>query len=247
MVVMVQRLVFVSLFVAATAYAQAPGETEVGAAPGAPGMVAPNPCGYGWQPTLHNVMADRWAVGLSVGSLGIGPKDAMADQQANFGIGQLSLRFRATPHLELEGAFGGGHDKLSDGTDGGHEVNTGALGLRYRFRPYSDWNWWLMGGLGAISITDQGATKPERKAAKRPMGELGIGLERRFNHFALQAELRALSAGPRKDGAGGPPPPQVMNAGAPAGMVPPPPPQGPVGPEDKLAGGMFTIGASYYF
>src|SRR5262245_34044156 len=132
---MVHRLVLVSMFVAGTAYAQAPGETELGEASGAPGMVAPNPCGCGGVAPARNVLADRWAVGLSVGSLAVGPRDASPDQQAQFGIGQLSIRFRATLHLELEAAFGGGRQQLHDGTEGDLEVATGALGLRYRFRP----------------------------------------------------------------------------------------------------------------
>ena len=56
------------ILASATAYAQAPGETPM-APPPAPEAT---PCAYSAQ---IPVMANRWAVGLSVGSLSIAPKD----------------------------------------------------------------------------------------------------------------------------------------------------------------------------
>src|SRR5262249_36863704 len=135
---MVHRFVFASLFVTATAYAQAPGDSEMQPEAndgyGAPGNTAPqaqpavadNP-GGGWHAHYHDVMANRWAVGLSVGSMSFAPKD-VPDAKTDFAVGQLSLRFRATYHLELEVALGGGTEKLMDGTDGNTEVQTASLG-----------------------------------------------------------------------------------------------------------------------
>ncbi|HEX5060809.1 MAG TPA: hypothetical protein VFV99_15680, partial [Kofleriaceae bacterium] len=63
-------LVLASLFVAATAYAQAPGDYEEGT--GAPGMsdpVAPTPPA----PPLRN---QRWSIGLGVGSMSLAPHNA---------------------------------------------------------------------------------------------------------------------------------------------------------------------------
>src|ERR1041385_1765481 len=90
------RLVTVSLFVAATAYAQAPGEV----APTAPPPTTDTSCGGGGD-VHESVMANRWAVGLSIGSLGISPKD-QPDNKTEFGVGSLSFRYRATLHLEIE-------------------------------------------------------------------------------------------------------------------------------------------------
>lgn len=243
------RLVVGSLFVAATAYAQAPGQDTgqmVGEGYGAPGMAAPvqtdGGCGggAGWH---RNVMADRWAVGLSVGTLGLGPKNAPSGDQSQFQFGQLSLRFRASLHLELEAAFGGGREDLGHGMQGDSEVQTGALGLRYRFAPNADWNWWLMGAIGSISVASHEATDQDRKDAERPLGELGIGIERRFHKFALQAELRAIGVG------------QAQNTDAPvAATVGPnggnggaPMPPAATSSIDNYSGGSLTIGASYYF
>jgi hypothetical protein len=191
-------------------------------------------------------MATRLAVGLSIGQFSVAPK-AAPDAKSEFGIGQLSLRYRATYHLELELALGGGQEKLMDGSAGDREVQMAALGLRYRFAAAQNWNWWLMGAVGAVSIASKNADDIDRKNAQRPMGELGIGLERRFNHFALQAELRATGTGQTQADR------QMVGVTTvdPNGMkvtTPPPNPTGtPTSSTDQLSGGMFTIGASYYF
>lgn len=225
---------------AATALAQTPGYYE-GDASGAPGMVAPQPVVVVAAP-VRNVMADRWAVGLSIGGFSVSP-DVAPDQQSKFDVGELALRFRATPHLELELAIGGGNEKLSDGSQGDTQVTMAALALRYRFAIESDWNWWIMGGLGSAVIDGSQATSMQIDADTRPLGELGIGLEHRWDHFALQAELKAVGMGERKGGYDQPQPVAVDASGAPivggAGTT--------TTPRDTLSGGSLTIGASYYF
>jgi hypothetical protein len=211
----------IPLLVATTARAQAPGETD-------PVLVAP-------APAPSPVMQHRWAVGLSVGSLSIAPKD-QPDNKTDFGIGQLSVRYRATLHLEVELALGGGRQQLQDGTQGDLETNVAMLGLRYRFSPYQHWNWWLGGGLGGISVTPSGATDQQKQDAQRPMGALAVGIEHRWNQFALQAELRGFGVGQPKNQ--DQTMPVVANQKQPPAMT---------SPTDQQSGGMFTIGASYYF
>jgi hypothetical protein len=235
---MVHRLVVIAavLSLAATARAQAPGEMPVSQAPGASEPIA----------APHaSVMANRWAVGLALGGLGVTPKD-QPDNQANFSVGELSLRFRATLHLELAVAIGGGHESpRNDGTTSNRDVGLGALELRYRFAPEQRWNWWLMGGLGALAITDQGATDQQRKDAQRPLGELGIGIERRFERFALHAELRAIGVGPDRSAQLQPVTGGAMAAPSQTTM---PVPTGPAPMSSQgSSGGELTIGASYYF
>jgi hypothetical protein len=223
------------ILASATAYAQAPGDTPV-MPPPAP--AADTPCGCAAQVP---VMANRWAVGLSVGSLSVAPKDT-PDNKTEFAIGELSIRFRATLHLEVELALAGGQQKLQDGTQGDLEVNTGLLGLRYRFAAERRWNWWLGAGIGGISVTPTGATDQQRKDAQRPMGSLAIGIERRWSQFALHAELRGFGVGQRQDQAQ----PQTMPVAvsSPNGTtMQPPPPAPPASPD--LSGGMLTIGARY--
>jgi hypothetical protein len=211
---MLLRLAIASLVVGlgvGSAYAEAPGEVVV---------LVPASTG-------RDVMADRWAVGLSLGSLSLHPQDT---DSTSYSVGELSLRFRATLHLELEATFGGG--KTSDSST---QVDVGTIGLRYRFMPRADWNWWLMGAIGELSVATPDASQMTRSDASRGVAELGIGLERRFGHFALQAELTAIAAGePKTEPAVATPADATTQPTA-------------TTTSDTLSGGSLTIGASYYF
>jgi opacity protein-like surface antigen len=241
MVPMRSLFVVASLFVAATAYAQAPGEMAPQAMPApAPVMVAPvaAPC---TTCIREPVMANRWSVGLSVGSMGLSPKDT-PDDQSNFAVGELSIRFRATPHVELALAFGGGGEKLSNDMDGQREVSMGALQLRYRFMPEHHWNWYLMAGIGGASITQKDATDQERKDAQRGMFQLGGGLEYRFQQFALNIEVRGMGLSETKASQDT----VMVTPTTGASTEPPPPPSSNVS-TGQYSGGQLTLGASYYF
>jgi len=228
-----------SVFATSLAHAQAPGEL-------APQPLAPTceaACGGCTQ--VETVMARRWSVGLSLGSMSLAP-EGQPDNKTSFAIGELALRFRATPHLELELAVGGGRERTADNQDGDREVNQAALALRYRFRPEEAWNWFVMGGLGGASVVLHDATKQERDDAMQPLGMLGIGLERRFHSFALQAEARAVGLGERKDRSA--PVPMPVPVVEPGAMTSPPLVQTPTTPaSEKRGGGSLTIGLSYYF
>src|SRR3954470_5244888 len=115
---------FAPLFAGSLAHAQAPGKVQpvivqpvvvqpVIVAPGAGPGVAPAPQAE----PRPAVMDDRWAVGFSVGGMSIAPSDA-PDDQTHFTVGELALRFRATLHLELELAVGGGRERTQDNMDG---------------------------------------------------------------------------------------------------------------------------------
>jgi hypothetical protein len=254
-----RALIAASLLTAATAHAQAPGDGMDGQPMGpggyvgtiAPPSLAPpvtgqNPCGGGCGGGYEPVMARRLAVGLAVGSLSLAPQD-QPDAKSEFSISELSLRYRATLHLELEVALAGGREKLADGTQGDREVNAAVAALRYRFNPERAWNWWVMGGLGGISVTSSQATDQERKDAQRKLGELGVGIERRFRRFALHAELRAINVA--EDQNQGQPVKTTYVMPGSGGMQPPPPPPPPgIGmPSSAQSGGQLTIGASFYF
>lgn len=234
---------------AATAFAQAPGDYQTQPSYEAqplmpPGYASPQPMVIA--PARPSVMANRWAIGLSFGQLSLAPKDS-PDNKTDFGVGQLSLRFRATLHLELELALGGGRERLPDGTQGDLETKTGMIALRYRFAPEQHWNWWIMGGLGGIQTAPHGSDDQTFKDSERPMGALGIGIEHRWDRFALHAELAAISVGPPKQDQQQP----VMGTVSPPATTTttqPVPQTGPTMPtSDQLGGGQLTLGASYYF
>lgn len=209
------------LFVASLANAQAPGEVPVQAPPEMAPAVPPAP----------SVMDNRWAIGLSIGSLGLAPEHTENDNTA-FAVGELALRLRATPHFELELAAGGGRDR-HDGMDGDLEVSMVALSARYRFLPEAAWNWYAMAGIGGASVTARDASDDVREDATHPMIQLGLGVERRFAHFALQAEGRIVGIGARDDD----------RDAMPVDLED----QTTVDPRQRLSGGSLTIGASYYF
>src|SRR5688500_17006101 len=103
-------LAFASLFAASTAYAQAPGDYSYEEPTGAPSMVAPVVV----VPTPPPPKPRRLSLGLGFGSLSLAPHSA-PEAESEFGIGQLSLRYLATRHLEIELAFAGGREQLGDG------------------------------------------------------------------------------------------------------------------------------------
>lgn len=139
----------------------------------------------------HSVMENRWSLGLSLGSMGLAP-DHMHDNQTDFAVAELALRFRATPHLELAIDSGGGQESSRDNSND-RQFNSVMLAARYRFMPEAAWNWYVTGGFGAAAVAGHDATDQQRQDAVQPMGMLGVGVERRFEHFALQAELRGIS------------------------------------------------------
>jgi hypothetical protein len=221
---------------AGSAFAQAPGEVVAPADDASAPPAYEQPAPMVIQIARPSVMDDRWSVGLSLGSMTLSP-DGSHDQ-TGFGIGELALRFRATPHLELEASAGGGRQQLDNGDPGDLQVNTAALALRYRLFPESAWNCFVMAGIGGASVTFHDATDQQRDDATHALAMLGVGVERRFHHFALQAELRAVSI------AGSHPDDKMAESAPVSGTITTPSPSPAT---DKLTGGSLTIGASYYF
>ena len=219
------------LFAATVAHAQAPGEIvpqqPPAAVPQPPGCVAPC-AGCGHAP----VMANRWAIGVSLGAISLAP-DSDPDNRTRFAGGELALRFRATPHLELEVSAGGGRERTANDQDGDLEIATVAVAARYRLWPEDDWNAFVMGGLGGAAVVRHDATDQERNDALQPLAMLGVGIERRFEHLALQAEARAVGLGDRRDTSA------TADTAAMSTTTTP--------PVIRRSGGQFTIGLSYYF
>ncbi len=227
----------------ATAYAQAPGDYDAGPPSGPMPVVdaglPPSAVPVVVVVPVHeSVMANRWAVGLSLGGMTL--QHSGTNEPSKFNIGELALRFRATLHLELEATLAGGSEKQ----DGGDQVSGFALTARYRFQPEHRWNWWLSGGVGVLGVVPDGATDQEKSDATREELHAGIGLERRFHRFALQAELRAIVTGPSKGESDGTTTTMPTAGRTPASM---PPPNDPSTTPNGESGAQLTIGGSFYF
>jgi hypothetical protein len=222
------------LSTASLAHAQAPGEVAT-----QPVVMVPESacvaCGCN---RPESVMSRRWSIGLSLGGMSLAPESRPEDETA-FAIAELALRFRATRHLELELAVGGGRERTEDDQEGELEVTAAVLAARWRFRPEHAWNWFVMAGLGGASVTRHDASDQERSDASQPLFTLGVGVERRFGGFALQAEARVVGMG--TDERDEPMAQSAETIGEMAAIVTPSP------VDQKRGGGSFSIGLSYYF
>ncbi len=175
----------------------------------------------------------RWSVAASIGSMTLAPDDS-PENEVDFAIGQLSVRYRGWRHLELELAFAGGKQKLPEdmvrdggSDDGDLRMEHITFAARYRFNPHQRWNWWLMAGLGSTTVAHKDAPQEQAEANQRGHGLVGIGLERRWNNFALQLEGKAIFVGPTEE--------EQMNADA-NGTEP-----------TGISGGSLTLGGALYF
>lgn len=233
------RVTLASLLVASTAYAEAPGEVydegelaPPGMAPTAPIIVAPV------------AKVRRWSIGVGFGSMELAPHVA-PDATTDFDIAQLYVRYQLRRHFEFELALGGGGEsQTEDGYGGGREVSSAVLALRYRFNPARRWNWWLMAGMGSLAVTREGASDEEREAAHQSTLQFGAGVERRWNRFALQFELRAVGVAPHEISEDMP----VRTEIAPDGLMQPLPPNSEPGrANDGMKGGQFVFSGNYYF
>ncbi|CAN5899033.1 hypothetical protein BH11MYX3_BH11MYX3_01080 [soil metagenome] len=174
------------------------------------------------------VFEPRWSVALSVGSLSLSPENNPDNASTDFAIGQLALRYRGWRHVELELSLAGGNEQLPDGAgEGDLKVAHVTFAARYRFNARQHTNWWILAGLGATTVAPKDASSDQAKMAQRPHGLLGIGMEYRWTHFAMQAELKAIAVGPTED---------EQKIADDRGMDP----QG-------ITGGSFTLGGAYYF
>ena len=163
------RVLVLLVVLSRVAFAQAPGQMPAAPAPA---------------PDAVPVMADRWAVGLAIGSLGLTPQTSGA-ATTSFGMLELGGRWRVLPAIEIGlSLFGGGSDP-----------NLSASGLfadfRYRFRADRPWNVFALAGIGVVSAGDKDGTSDEK--AGRGALRAGVGVERRFAHLALEAELRLVA------------------------------------------------------
>lgn len=207
---------------AGTAYAQAPGESY------------DNPPAYGpyyAQPPAVVVapapqLPGRWSIGLNLQGASFSANTDYEDDVADFEGGSLAIRYRPWRKVSLELSLGGGRQSI-DGMEGELAMGTGTLAARYHFNQQNKWNFWLLFGVGATTIARHDAPEDEIDAAQRPHVAVGAGLEYRFTNFAIQIEARGMGLGQTEDEK------MLQEQGVYTG--------------EGISGGMFTLGASYYF
>ena len=227
-------LIVASLFVAGTAAAQAPGEvyeSEPVAPPGmAPVVAQPQPQPPPPPPPPKD---RRWSVGLGIGSLSLAPHH-QPDNSSDFSLGMIALRWRPFRHLELELALSGGG--TSEDSYEQREVSQGVFALRWRFNPQAKWNLWAMAGMGSLTVTDTNYGEGVQQSTL----QFGLGLERRWNRFALQLEGRLVGVAPPEE-EDVPPMADVRQPGQPT------PPYESTPMADGWKGGQLVLSGNFYF
>lgn len=189
--------------VTTAAHAQPPGATSPAEAPQPP-----------------SVMDRRWAVGASIGSLGLEPERDGADN-TSFGIIELAGRFRIRRWVEVGLSLYGGGTKGTLGTGGLY------IDGRYRFVAERRWNVFALLSLGVASVAAEDASKDAKQG--RGSLRLGAGVERRFRAFAIDLQLRLIGIGENKKL-------DIVPMTRNEEMA-----------ELKLSGGSLTLGGTFYF
>ncbi len=172
----------------------------------------------------------RWSVGLDLSSISLADKNT-PDQKTEWGGGGLQLGFRLFPHWELGVDLTGATEKRADGNDG-RRLMLPMLTAKWHPAPYARWDFYVLGGVGGAAIYDASEKDPK---SDRASAALGVGVERRFGHLGISAELRALGVSPVKSDS------QAMPLVSTTTTTPPP------AADNGYAGGAFSVGVSYDF
>lgn len=181
----------------------------------------------------------KWGIGLYMTSLTLAP-ESNPDAETEYSGGGLLVRYRLAPRWQLELAFDHVTERLENGEMGTRQLQSATLAAQYHFRPYNRWDWYALVGIGGTANGDPEISDQEREASSVGHFHLGVGLERRFRHLAIGAELRAVGMAPHEDadGRGG-----TTTDVTPTGMTVPTQEIN----AESTSGGQLTIAATYYF
>lgn len=179
----------------------------------------------------------RWGIGLRMTSLTLAPENN-PDAETEYSGGGLQVRYRLAPRWQLELALDHLTERLEDGEMGTRQLQSATLAAQYHFRPYNRWDWYALVGIGGTGNGDPEISDEEREASQMGHVQLGVGLERRWNHLAIGAEFRAVGMAPREE--------EDVPATDPVR------PTGMTVPTQEIdgggiSGGQLSIAATYYF
>jgi len=137
-------------------------------------------------------MANRWAVNLSLWFGSMTPRADGAEAIPLAGL-ELSGRWRIREPIELAfSLFGGG-----SGDPNMNDMNTVNIGgfmvdARWRFLYDRPWNIAAIAGIGVMSASAKsGATDTDKQG--RGSLRVGAAVERRFEHWAIEADFRIFA------------------------------------------------------
>ncbi len=138
--------------------------------------------------------AQEWAVGVRASAEHVAASDDSGDEGVGMGGGGLLVRWRFWPHWGVEAAL-----ESCRGTraDGAYERRSDALVLTaaLHLTPGSAWDWYLFLGVGGATdhVTLRGADGVTvAQDFKESLVRIGVGLERRWEHIGLGAEVAGI-------------------------------------------------------
>jgi len=169
----------------------------------------------------QGVMANRWGLTVGLGAQALKSSDTAGADDVGFATYELGGRFRIIPSIEVALSLAAGANR--DDSYSGLWAD-----FRYRFMAERPWNIYAYFGLGAGSAGAKDGSDAERHG--RGALRLGGGVERRFDVFALSAELRVLGFAANDQSPPVAPPTTRYELS-----------------HDSIAGLGLVLGATYYF
>lgn len=157
----------------------------------APGYAAPY---YVVETAPEPWQSHRFGLGLRLGGASVATADP--EQPEDYSTLGLTARYRVSRRWEIELAVDHGQLDNGDGTMGPAEFSAGTISALLHLRPQARWDWYLLGGLGT---SERRPYADSDWAEERSHLALGIGLERRFEHLVIGAELRGLAQPPAEE------------------------------------------------
>ncbi len=215
-----------TLAVTASAQSGPPGACDCDAPPPVV-LVAPAPA-----PALP-----RWGIGLRLGGLSLAPAER-PEATTDYAVGGVQVRYRVRPRWQLELSMDHATEQLEDGTEGDRELQAVTFAALYHLSPYARWDWYLLAGLGATTDGAPDLDPELRRASEQGHVHVGVGVERRWDHLALSAELRLVGMAQAEDDGHG-----AVTA-SPAMTRPG---EAPAARDMGTSGAQFSLGAGYYF
>lgn len=166
-------------------YPAAPYAPYAGQAYAAPGATVPY---YVVDAVAEPWERHRFGLGLRLGGTSVSTD--YSEEPEDYSTVGLTARYRLSRRWELELAVDHGQQDLGDGTMGPAELSAGTLSALLHLRPQARWDWYLLAGVGG---SERRPYADSDWAEERSHLAFGIGLERRFEHLVIGAELRALA------------------------------------------------------
>lgn len=130
----------------------------------------------------------HWGVGFHATGLGLQSK---ADPEVKDDLGGAGIqgRYRLNARWELELAADHIQGERDDGLE--RDLRLMTLGAMFHINPQSQWDFSVVAGLGGAR-EDVTQKNKGQAAFEHSQAYLGVALERRFQHIAIEAQLRAV-------------------------------------------------------